>query len=144
MNPCETIEATGYDIFLGGPWEDYSPIPYKQIIKAAFPDLALYDPEEHQTGDWFINNCLAVKLSRSMFILVPDFPFPLVAIEAGMYYTMHNHGDCQIGLDNLVILWPQNVVPDYPKKHLSRLGQRVETIEDGIERLKCLFKSSAS
>lgn len=138
LNPCQTEEMK-YDIFLGGPWEEYCPISYKKIIKEAFPDLRIYDPEDYQGSDYFEMNYAVMQSSKSMFVMVPNFPFPLVAVEAGLYYAMHNHGNPAIRINNLVILWPYCVVPDFSKMSLNHLGQVTETIEDAIARLRLLF-----
>lgn len=127
-----------YDIFLGGPWEKYAPFPYKTMIKEAFPELNLFDPEERpsqETGDWFVDNYQALHNSKTMLALVPEFAFPGVAPEVGIFYQV-NSKDPSKPLDEIVIIWPEIVKPDYGKKVAAKMGYVVENPEEAISRLK--------
>ena len=133
LRPCQ-LKSFEYDIFLGGAWEKYSSLPYKKIIKSVFTDLKIYDPEDYSGEDWFANNLEILKNSRSLLAMVPEFPFPLVAVEAGFYYAHHNL-DQNSGSSKLVICWPNNVKPDWVKKNLFHLGEVTNSLAEAIMAL---------
>lgn len=131
-----------YDIFLGGPWEKHAPFPYKTMIKEAFPDKNIFDPEEQasqKTGNWFVDNYNALESSLTMVALVPEFPFPGVGPEAGIFYHI-NSKDPNKPLEELVIIWPEIVKPDHGRKVAERMGYVVENVEDAILKLKAVIK----
>ena len=132
-----------YDIFLGGVWERYSSVPYKRIIKSVFSDLKIYDPKDYLGENWFARNLQVLENSRSLLVMVPEFPFPLVAVEAGFYYA-HHCPDKNSGLSNLVICWPEKVKPDWVKKNLFQLGQVANSLEEAIiALLNVLYRDQA-
>ena len=130
-----------YDIFVGGPWEKHAPFPYKSMIKDAFPDKRIFDPEERasqRTGDWFVDNYRGLRDSRTMAALVPYFPLPGVGPEIGIFYYTHAK---TIGkpLEELAIIWPEVVKPDYGKKVAEKMGCIVKDPEQAISRLKAVL-----
>jgi hypothetical protein len=128
-----------YDIFLGGPWEKYAPFPYKSMIKAAFPDKNIFDPETRPSqtaGDWFSENYFAIEDSLTMVTLVPSFPFPGVGPEVGFFYHEHCCEDPTKRLEELVIIWPVDIKPDFGKKVAAKMGYIVENPEEAIARLR--------
>lgn len=138
-----------YDIFLAGPWENFAPAPYKRKIKEAFKDKKIYDPEKerldfyddiHATlkDDWFAINYDALLNSVAMVALVPQFPFPGVGPETGIFYSSH----CKkVGepLEELVIIWPEAVKPDYGKQVAKHMGYVVENTNEAISRLRAVL-----
>jgi len=132
-----------YDIFLGGPWEKRCLVPYKSMIKEAFPDKKIFDPEERtaqETGGWFVDNYKALKSSLAMVAFIPNFPFPGVGPEVGLFYEMHSKSPKK-PLEEIVIIWSDIVKPDYGKKVAEKFGYVVEDTEEAIVRLKALLKS---
>jgi hypothetical protein len=129
-----------YDIFLGGPFVKHNPYDfYKQKIKDAFPGYRIFDPEVQdyqKTGDWFVGNAFALRGSLALAAYLPEFPFPTIGPEAGMFYTMHNKGDFSRPLEQIVIIWPESLKPDYAKKAVAKMGYVVETPEQAIVLLK--------
>lgn len=131
-----------YDIFLGGPWERHAPFRYKSIIKEAFSDRNIFDPEERpsqERGDWFADNFYALEHSRAMVALVPSFPFPGVAPEVGIFYYSKCNNNPTKALDEIIIIWPPIVKPDYGKKVAEKMGYIVESSDEAILRLKSLL-----
>lgn len=131
-----------YDIFLAGPWEKHALIPYKRKIKEAFPNNHIFDPEERlsqKTGEWFKDNYNALKSSKSLVSLVPDFPFSGNSLEVGIYYQMHSKNQDK-PLEQIIVIWPEEVKPDYGKEVAKHIGYVVENIEEAIIRLKDVLK----
>lgn len=131
-----------YDVFLGGPWERHAPFPYKSDIKKAFPDKIIFDPEKRQSqksGEWFVDNYYAIENSLTMIALVPNFPFPGVGPEVGFFYYRKCNNEPRKPLEELVIIWPSIVKPDYGKKVAEKMGYLVENSEQAIARLKPIF-----
>lgn len=131
-----------HDIFLGGPWEKHAPFPYKTMIKEAFPDKNIFDPEEQASqkiGNWFVDNYNALESSLTLVALVPEFPFPGVGPEVGIFYCSHNK-DPNKPLEEIVIIWPEIVKPDHGKKVAERMGYLVENVEECIARLKVIIE----
>jgi hypothetical protein len=131
-----------YDIFLGGPWEKHAPFPYKSEIRKAFPDKRIFDPEvqpEQKTDKWFMKNLSALESCKSVVALVPDFPFPGIGPEVGFFYHKNCQGDFSKPLEEIVIIWPKTVKPEYGKKVAEKMGYVVENPEEAIARLKQIF-----
>lgn len=78
-----------YDLFLGGPPDRRCNIPYRQMIKDAFPDLKIYDWESYKGDDYQAKNNDALRASRMMVSMVPDFPMPGIGPEVGYFYAIH-------------------------------------------------------
>ena len=128
-----------YDIFLGGPWEEFAPYPYKRYIKGAFPDKDIYDPEEQpsqETGEWFEDNYNALLNSKSMIAMGCPLPMSGVTQEFGMYYVMHNDGNFERPLEELIMIWPQTLKPEFGKDVAEKMGYIVENVGGAIEKLK--------
>jgi len=134
-----------YDLFLGGPWERFAPFPYKTEIKNAFLGKNLFDPESQdsqKTGEWFEDNYNALENSLAMVALVPSFPFPGVGPEAGIFYSKRR-GSAKLlakPLDELTIIWPKELKPDYGKRVAEKMGYVVTNSEEAIARLKIVLK----
>ncbi|MBU1199640.1 MAG: hypothetical protein KKF46_03065 [Nanoarchaeota archaeon] len=132
------------DIFLGGPFTKHEPYDdYKIKIKSAFPDKDIFDPEtqEYQkTGDWFQENAFALENSLALVAYIPDFPFAMVGPEVGIFYTMHDQSNFTRPLDEIIIIWPETLKPDYAKKAAAKMGYVVENPDEAIVRLKKLFE----
>jgi len=130
-----------YDLFLGGPWERFAPFPYKTEIKKSFPGKSIFDPEEQESqksDNWFEDNYRAIENSFAMAALVPQFPFPGVGPETGIFYNKRRISAKP--LDELVIIWPREFKPDYGKKVAEKMGYVVENCEEAIIRLKKVLK----
>ncbi|MCD6215606.1 MAG: hypothetical protein J7J92_00845 [Candidatus Aenigmarchaeota archaeon] len=139
-----------YDIFLAGPWENFAPAPYKRKIKEAFKDKKIYDPEKECLNfyddvhavlrkDWFALNYDALSNSLSMVALVPQFPFPGVGPETGIFYSSH----CKKAgepLEELIIIWPETVKPDYGKRVVRQMGHLVKDTNEAILKLKAVLE----
>ncbi|MBN2052530.1 hypothetical protein JW756_03430 [Candidatus Woesearchaeota archaeon] len=133
-----------FDIFLGGRWEKHSPYPYKTIIKNAFPDKRIFDPETDPTqknGKWFEKNFRSLQKSRTLVAFVPDFPFPGIGFETGVFYHSHCQGDASKPLEEIIIIWPDSVKPDHAKKIASKMGYVVENPDEAVLRLKLVLYS---
>lgn len=118
-----------YDIFLAGPWEQYSSERYKSLLKAAFPKLSFYDPEEHQSLNWFDLNRQALRKSSVLFVFVPNFPFPGVGPEVGIYFE---HKALMGRKPQIVAVWPDDVQPQWGKEVLSKMGAVVSTVDEAL------------
>ncbi len=131
-----------HDIFLGGPWEQYAPFPYKTHIKQAFPNKKCFDPEtDSNQGTWFADNYEGIENSAAMVALVPSFPFPGVGPEVGHFYRANCKSDPTKPLENLVIIWPEAVKPDFGKEVATKMGYVVENCEQAIARLRVVLET---
>jgi len=153
------IEKYLWDIYLGGPWERHSPVPFKEKIKAAFPDRRIFDPEQRSAqkiGNWFDDDCFGIQHSLTMIAMIPEFPGSAIGDEMGMFYhrnnlrlfsksaheaeeLVKNNAGVFQPLEELVIIWPESVKPVYAKKFLSHMGYIVENPEAAIVLLKKVF-----
>ncbi|MFW5871661.1 MAG: hypothetical protein ACOCUT_00995 [bacterium] len=129
-------EQKRYDLFLSGPWEQYSEVPWKSELKKAFPTKQLYDPEDHQNGDWFVTNGQAIERSSSMVVYVPEFPFSGAGLEAGIFYERIRSSWGAKPSPNLIYLWRDSVQPDWGKEVAKRTGIVVPTLEETIKALQ--------
>lgn len=160
-----------YDIFIGGPPDRRAPFPYKQMIKDAFPDLAIYDWENYKGDDYQEQNHLAIRQSSMMVSLVPDFPMPGIGPEIGYFYCWHEerikcdkkgiclgmkrigtfgNGDPHLGdfifsepINYMILIWPEGVQPDFAKRTLAQYGLIVPTVEEAIKAIKANLKNIA-
>lgn len=157
-----------WDIYLGGPWEKrlkeevekYKPkYYYKTIIKQAFPDKRIFDPEQRSAqnnGNWFDDDCFGVQHSLTMIAMIPDFPGSAIGDEMGMFYHRNNlhlfskswqeadelvrsNAGVFKPLEELVIIWPEFVKPAFAKKFICRMGYVVENPDDAIVLLRKAF-----
>lgn len=128
-----------YDVFLGGPWQQFSPEPYKNIMRAAFPALSFYDPEERQSSNWFDLNLSALRESKILVAFIPAFPFPGVGPEVGIYYEHKLMMGRQV---KLVAIWPDCVSPQWGKEVLSRMGTIVPTTQEAVAVVRRLMESN--
>lgn len=113
-----------------------------QILKKHFLIKKRFDPEDYLSKDthtWFEDNLLALENSLTMVALVPDFPFPGVALEVGFFYHKNCKGDATRPLEELIVIWPSIVTPDYGKKVVEKMGFIVENTQEAIARLKPLL-----
>jgi len=110
----------------------------KDKFKEFFPELNLFDSEDYTSEDWFANNMRTLKVFRAMFVMVPDFPFSLIALEAGFFYATYC-SDYSSSLKNLVICWPEIVRPNFVKKKLYKLGHVVSTVEKGVKYFRTIL-----
>lgn len=126
-----------FDVFLGGPWEQYSSEPYKSLLKAAFPAMSFYDPEATQAGDWFERNLEALRKSKILVVFVPAFPFPGVGPEVGIYFEHRT----LMGREPLIVaVWPEAVQPQWGKEVLARMGTVVPTVHEAIGVIRGLLE----
>lgn len=162
----EKIHGFKNDIFLAGPPDRRVGEPYKQMIKDAFPDLAVYDWETYNGKDYQDNNHKELKESFIFVGMVPDFPMPALGEELGYFYHHHEHRikRCRHGIaqnrkriviggkpekedekferiisppiNPIILIWPDNVQPDYAKKTFSQLAQIVSTAQEAIDQIK--------
>ena len=135
-----------FDVFLGGPMDEFAPIPnFRRIIKGALPELKMFDPfapeyaEIQRQGQWFCNNMIGIEHSRSMIAMVPEFPMPCLGPEIGIFWTCHNANLLGL-LPQLIIIWPDSIKPEYGKEILKRMGIVVNTVDDAIQSLKDYFQ----
>ncbi len=128
-----------YDIFLAGPWEKYASEQYKTLVRAAFPTLRFYDPEETQMPHWFDRNLEALRHTKILFVFVPTFPFPGVGPEVGIYFERRTLMGRK---PYIVAVWPNDVQPQWGKEVLSRMGVIVPTVAEAIEIIRRLVESS--
>ncbi len=127
-----------YDIFLGGPWEKYTSQPYKSLIKSAFPELSIYDPENMQHTDWFNSNLDALRHVKILIVFAPAFPMPGVAVEAGIYYE---HRLLMGRKPQLITIWPDAVQPEWGREVIEKMGAVVKTTEEAIELIRRFTES---
>jgi|GEM_PF-1337460 len=125
-----------FDIFLGGPPDRRSPFPYRQIIKAAFPDLRIYDWEEYHGDDYQERNHQMIRQSRMMVSLVPDFPMPGIGPEVGYFYAVHEEMIRAAKVSPIILIWPDSVKPDFTKKTIGHYGLIVPSVEEAIAAIK--------
>ncbi len=125
-----------YDIFLGGPWEQFSSEPYKSLLRTAFPRLSFYDPEQIQYGDWFERNLEALRKSKILIVFVPAFPFPGVGPEVGIYFE---HRTLMGREPQVVAVWPEGVQPQWGKEVLARMGTVVPTVHEAVGAIRRLL-----
>lgn len=75
-----------YDMFLGGPPDRRVDVPYRELIKKAFPDLRIYDWESYKGDDYQKHNNEMLKKSLMMVSWVPIFRMPGIGPEVGYFY----------------------------------------------------------
>lgn len=128
-----------YDIYLAGPWEKHQKEPYKSLIKEAFTDLNIYDPEDHQDGDYFIDDLESISKSKYLICYAPTFPNSASIFEAGYFYHLQE----QLGLvdenhrcKNILVIWNEDIQPNYAKKWYERASILVSNTDEAIEVLK--------
>jgi len=132
-----------FDIFLCGPWDQYTPEKYKTVIKKALPDKKMFDPEDRpaqKDGSWFIDNYQGIKRSSSMAAYIPGFPGAVGLAEIAWFYEFNRRTVGQ-PLENLVMIWPDTVKPDYGKEGFIKMGFIVKSPEEAVECLKRYFDS---
>jgi hypothetical protein len=130
-----------HDIYLGGPRDN--PIPteknqrvliYKEPIKQAFKTATIYDWEEYHGDNYQEQNHQAIRNSKIMIAMVPPFPLPGIGLEIGYFYCYHeNLIKSQPNISRIIIIWPNDIRPDFTKKTLSQYGIIVETVGGAIE-----------
>ncbi|MFA5124865.1 MAG: hypothetical protein WC473_03550 [Patescibacteria group bacterium] len=159
-----------YDIFLGGPSDRHAPMPYRAQIKAAFPALRIYDWEDYKGDDYQAHNDAILAQSLMMVSLVPGFPMPGIGPELGYFYRCHEERivrgreglfigyedgktkNADLAISNLkikrtipvhyvILIWPDEVNPDFTKKTIGHYGLIIPTIEEAIAIMKSNFKS---
>jgi len=136
-----------FDVFLGGPMDEYAPIPsFRNIIREALPELKMFDPFApkfkaiQKQGQWFGNNMIGLEYSQSMIAMVPEFPMPCLGEEVGIFWTLHNANHSGL-LPQLISIWPDSIKPEYGKEMLKRMGIVVTNIDDAIQALKDYFQT---
>lgn len=88
--PIEAARAGfEYDMFLGGPPDRRVDVPYRELIKKAFPDLRIYDWESYKGDDYQKRNNEMLKKSLMMVSWVPVFRMPGIGPEVGYFYGLH-------------------------------------------------------
>ncbi|MEM4755766.1 MAG: hypothetical protein QW594_01395 [Candidatus Woesearchaeota archaeon] len=130
-----------YDIFLGGPWEQYCQEPYKQILKQALPTFTFYDPEvdsDQRKNRWFKQNYAALSSSNVFFSYEPLFPGAGVCRETGMFYALHQKKNKP--LENLLFYFPKEFEPAWGITVAKNMGKVVRSMEEAIAYLKKYFK----
>lgn len=126
-----------YGVFLAGPWERFATVPYKTLIEEALPELQFFDPEvrdSQRTQSWFEDNYIGMKNSEVMVVFVPEFPFPMCAQEAAMFYMMNKEWN-QVGpLRNLIYIWLPETAEgrDWGKEGCLRMGVVVSSVQEAI------------
>ena len=132
-----------YDLFLSGPWEQYSTEPYKTLIKKAFPELNIFDPEtrpSQKDGTWFEDNYRAIRNSRRMVCYVCPNPFPGNALEVGMFYE-YNRAKGLYTPDKLIIIWNDDIKPQWGMEVISRCPSSIfRTTKGAISFLEKLLR----
>jgi len=130
-----------FDVFLAGPKEEFAPLPnFRSIIKDALPKLVMFDPFDQKyaqiqaRGQWFDNNLLGLNHSKTMIVMVPEFPMPCVGPEAGIFWS-RNHSTAQ-PLPQLIFIWPYSIKPEWGKEICKKMGIVVMTINEAISALK--------
>lgn len=144
--------AMKYDIFLGGPRDNLLPteknpriLIYKQPIKSAFADLKIYDWENYQGDDYQEHNHLAIRSSEIMVTMIPGFPMPGIGPEIGYFYCYHESLiKTNPEIDRIIMIWPNDIRPDFTKKTISQYGIIVESSERAIEMAKISIKKIRS
>lgn len=136
-----------FDVFLGGPMDEYAPIPFfRNIIREALPELKMFDPfaskfkEIQKQGCWFGNNMIGLEYSRSMIAMVPEFPMPCLGEEVGIFWTCHNVKRSGL-LPQLIVIWPDSIKPEYGKEMLRKMGIVVSTLDEAIQTLNDYFQT---
>ncbi|MDP2855684.1 MAG: hypothetical protein Q8N90_01005 [bacterium] len=135
------------DVFLGGPQEEYAPIPfYKTKIKDALPEMKMFDPfapeyaEIQKQGKWWGNNLIGLNNSQSMIAMVPVFPMPSLGPETGIFWSL-NHTDVMQPLPQLIVIWSDSVKPEWGKEMLKKMGIVVSTVDEAVQALKNYFQT---
>ena len=132
-----------YDLFLAGPWEQYSKEKYKTMFKQVFPSKRFYDPEARPSqanNSWFEDNYHAIKNSERMVAFVPDLPFPGNAQEAGMFYLFQREKGIYAP-DHLIVIWNEIVKPEFGLQVVSRYPSTIfRTTREAISFLDDIYK----
>ena len=135
-----------YDLFLAGPWEQFSPEKYKTKIKQAFPNKRIFDPEadpSQKKGDWFETNYDAIKTSERMICYVSSLPFPGNAFEAGMFYLYQRERNLYMA-DKMIVIWKEDIQPAFGKDVIRRCPAIVlNNTEKAISLLKIIFNGES-
>ena len=154
-----------FDIFLGGPPDRRSPFPYREQLKAAFPQLSIYDWETYKGEDYQEHNDQMMQKSLMMVSLAPGFPMPAIGPEIGYFYAFHEKRiknyleGLSLGLEfdpekstghafpalklkttepvkPLILIWPESVQPDFTKKTLNHYCLIVQTVEEAVSQIR--------
>jgi len=136
-----------WDIFLGGPKEEFAPIPfYKKQIKAALPDKLMFDPFDpsfenlQKQGLWWPNDLLGLTHSSTMIAMVPAFPMPCLGPEVGIFYY-YKCVNFNKPLAQLIIIWSDSIQPTYGCELMKKMGIVVQTIDEAVQALKDYFQN---
>ena len=130
-----------HDIYLAGAWERYCKTPYKTIIKRELDWLDIYDPEEHQDGNWFEEDLKAIRNSKYIICYASDIPMGANAFELGYFYALQRQKEAnEEEFGHIILIWEDSLKPDYAKEWYFRSGYVVDSVEDAVEVCK-LFSS---
>lgn len=128
-----------YDMYLAGPWEKHQKEAYKTIIKEAFPDLNIYDPEVYQEGDYFKDDLESISRSKYLVCYAPSFPNSASIFEAGYFYHLQEElglVDENLKCKRIVVIWDEDIQPNYAKKWYERGTILVSSTKEAIAILK--------
>lgn len=163
-----------HDIYLGGPPDRRAPVPYKEQIKVAFPDLKIYDWETYKGDDYQEHNDQMLERSKLLVAMVPGFPLPGIGPEIGYFYCFHKkrieegkqglflgiklkdksdteganpnpfanmEPDKTAPVNYVILIWPDEVKPDFTKKTIGHYGLIVPTVEEAITAINQSWKA---
>ncbi len=142
----EIQEEFKYDIFLGGPRDNPNPKPgdrnqrvllYKQPFRDAFPEGSIYDWETYTGDNYQEQNHLAIRSSKIMVAMVPEFPMPGIGPEIGYFYCCHEYRiKNNPETPQIILIWLSDIEKDFTKKTLAQYGRNVSTVEEAIALAK--------
>ena len=133
-----------YDMYLAGPFEEHVDEKWKSRIKEEFPDLNIYDPEDHQDCDWFKEDLMAIYHSRRFVCYAANFPMSATSFETGFFYAKLFDSDLSGGalrMREVIIIWNEDVKPAYGRKWYERAGTVVDSTDEAIELLRGIYSS---
>jgi hypothetical protein len=121
-----------HNIYLAGAWEKYCKVPYKTVIKGWFPELDIYDPEEHQE-DWFENDLEAIRNSDCIICYANDIPMSACTFELGYFYSFLRQEEADEIRNRMIILIWEDIEPQYALEWHLKSGFVTDSVEGAIE-----------
>lgn len=129
-----------HDIYLAGAWEKYCKTPYKAIIKSGLSELDIYDPEDYQEGNWFEDDLEAIRNSKCIICYANDIPMSAATFELGYFYSLQRQreADGEGGFGQIIIIWEDDLSPEFAKKWHTQSGFVVDSPESAVELYKSI------
>lgn len=128
-----------YDIYIAGPWEKYQKEAYKTLIKEAFPNINIYDPEDYQDGDYFQDDLEVISRSKYLVCYAATFPNSASNFEAGYFYHIQEKLgllDKDLKSKKIIVIWDEDIQPNHGRKWYERATIVVSNTKEAIAILK--------